>query len=528
MFDELKRTIELRRRFNAATGGRRLIVVSNRGPVEYQDGGDGRQEAVRGAGGVVTALAALERLGPLTWLAAPVTDADRRIALGLSAPAGPAGQLPGNLRLRFVPLDPEVQDLHYNVVSNPMLWFLHHGLWSELRRTDAWSELRHAWWYGYTPANAAFAYAVLSELRRPDTAPVVLFQDYQLYLAPEMVRRASPASVLHHFIHVPWPAPEVWREFPWAFTAAICRGLLANDIVRFQTAADAVNFLRTCRELVREADVDVESGVVWYGGRRTLVKATPVSVDVAQLRTAAVGPEVGGYRRRLEAMAPGRVVVRVDRLDPAKNIVAGFQAFDQLLTRRRGTMDDVTFFAFLVPSRCGIPEYDDYAREALALAEAINRRHAVDGRPRVRIFHEHNCEQALAGMTLYDVLLVNPKADGMNLVSKEGPVVNRRDGVLVLSTSAGSYAELGHAAIGVPPDDVEATADALALALTMPAAERARRAAALREAIARHDVVAWVEAQADDLAVLLRERAREEEAGYTRARMLPRLTGPRA
>jgi len=146
----------------------------------------------------------------------------------------------------------------------------------------------------------------------------------------------------------------------------------------------------------------------------------------------------------------------------------------------------------------------------------------------VRVFHEHNYEQALAGMTLYDVLLVNPKADGMNLVSKEGPVVNRRDGVLVLSTSAGSYAELGHAAIGVPPDDVEATADALAQALTMPAAERARRAAALREAIARHDVVAWVEAQADDLAALLRERAREEEAGYARARMLPPLTGARA
>lgn len=526
MFDELKGTIELRRTFSAATGGRRLVVVSNRGPVEYQDGGDGQPRALRGAGGVVTALTALERLAPLTWLAAPVTEMDRRIALGLPAPATPAGRLLGNLRLRFVPLDPRVQELHYNVVSNPMLWFLHHGLWSELQRPDVWSELRHAWRHGYVPANAAFAHAVLSELRRPDTAPVVMFQDYQLYLAPEMVRRAAPASVLHHFIHVPWPAPEVWREFPWAFSAAICRGLLANDVVRFQTAVDAANFLRTCRELVHEADVDAESGVVWYQGRRTLVTATPVSVDLAQLRAAAASPEVQRYRRRLAAMAPGRVIVRVDRLDPAKNIVAGFQAFDRLLSRRPGLLDDVTFFAFLVPSRCGIREYDDYARQALALAEDINRRHAVAGRPRVRVFHEHNFEQALAGMTLYDVLLVNAKADGMNLVSKEGPIVNRRDGVLVLSTTAGSYCELRDAAIGVPPDDVEATAAALDQALTMPPAERERRLVALRATIARHDLLAWVQAQADDLARLLDEQAREE-AGYAAAQALPPLTSSR-
>ncbi len=507
MFDELKRTVGMRRKLASATAGRRILVVSNRGPVEHHDNGATGPKALRGAGGLVTALTALERLGALTWLAAPATEADRRIALGQRAASGPAGETAGNLRLRFVALDPRVQDLYYNVAANPMLWFLHHGMWSELRRADAWSELRDAWREGYAPANAAFAHAILSELRRPDTAPVVLFQDYHLYLAPEIVRRASPSAVLQHFIHVPWPAPETWRAFPWTFGTAICRGLLANDVVRFQTHTDAVNFLRTCGELVPGARVDMEAGVVRVGERRTLVKATPVSVDLGFLAAAASSPAVEAYRQRLLAMAPGRTVVRVDRLDPTKNIIAGLQAFDRLLTRRPGQMDDLTMLAFLVPSRRGIPEYDVYARQVLALAEVINHRQAVDGRPRVRVFHEHNFEQALAGMTLYDALLVNPRADGMNLVSKEGPVVNRRDGVLVLSKAAGSWRELSGAALGVDPDDVAATEEALARALTMPADQRATRAAGLREAVASHDLLAWVEDQAEDLAALVAERA---------------------
>ncbi len=506
MFDELKRTFEIRRRLSALTGGRRIVVVSNRGPVEHRENGNGSARAMRGAGGLVSALASLERMGPLTWLAAPATEADRRIALGLATTVGPAGSMGGNLRLRFVPLDPEVQQLHYGVVSNPVLWFLQHDMLSELRRPDLPRELRPAWREGYARANAEFAHAVIRELRRPDTAPVVLFQDYHLYLAPAQVRRAVPNAVLHHFIHVPWPGPATWRDFPWAYGTAICESLLANDVVRFQTPADARNFLDTCLEMVWNADVDVDGGVVRFAGRQTRVKASPVSVDVARLRLVADSPEVRRHRQRLAALAPGRLIVRVDRLDPTKNILAGLEAFDRLLTTHRGEMDDVTMLAFLVPTRTGIEEYDEHTARVLSMVEAVNRRHSRGGAPRIHLFHEHNFEQALAGMTLYDVLLVNPRADGMNLVSKEGPVVNRRDGVLVLSRAAGSWQELAGAALGVEPGDVAGTADAMARALTMSATERSLRAERLRGIIRARDLTRWVEEQADDLASLLAER----------------------
>src|SRR5690606_7865900 len=113
---------------------------------------------------------------------------------------------------------------------------------------------------------------------------------------------------------------------------------------------------------------------------------------------------------------------------------------------------------------------------------------------------ENNYAQALAGMSLYDVLLVNPIIDGMNLVSKEGPTVNTRDGVLILSEGAGSYDQLRDGALAVTATDLEGTVRALHQALTMPAGERARLATSLREAVAAEDLGRWLFWQLQDLA----------------------------
>ncbi|MBI2862217.1 MAG: trehalose-6-phosphate synthase, partial [Chloroflexi bacterium] len=108
-------------------------------------------------------------------------------------------------------------------------------------------------------------------------------------------------------------------------------------------------------------------------------------------------------------------------------------------------------------------------------------------------------EQALAGMHLADVLLVNPLADGMNLVSKEGPIVNGQDGVLVLSRAAGSFEQLGEAALPVDPLNVEETADALYRAITMPLEERRKRLRRLQAIIQQADAGWWLRAQFEDL-----------------------------
>ena len=208
--------------------------------------------------------------------------------------------------------------------------------------------------------------------------------------------------------------------------------------------------------------------------------------------------------------------MRVDRVDPSKNIVAGFRAFGLLLERHPELIGQAKFLAFLVPSRTGIPEYRRCTGEVFAAIRDINSRYQQEDWRPIELFYENNYLQALAGMSLYDVLLVNPLADGMNLVSKEGPIVNEHDGVLVLSRGAGSHGELAEGAVSVDPLDIEGTAEGLASALSMPEAERRARAEQLRQTIERNDLSVWLRSQLEDLRSIALERSICSLAGAAR------------
>jgi len=159
--------------------------------------------------------------------------------------------------------------------------------------------------------------------------------------------------------------------------------------------------------------------------------------------------------------------------------------------------------SFLVPSRTSIPEYRSYAEDVFALADEINDRYGGGDWTPIKVFYEHDRLQALVALSLYDVLMVNPLVDGMNLVSKEGPVLNRRDGALVLSEAAGSFEELREGALSVRPEDIEGTAEALFTALTLGEEERRERAALMRRAVLRHDIGRWLQVQLHDLAAIV-------------------------
>ena len=479
--------------------GRRLILASNRGPLEFQQTVGGRLEAHRGSGGVVTALSSLERHLPVTWVASAITSGDLAVALGFEGEV-PTGTKRSSLRIRFVVSPPEQYDLYYNVFANSVLWFVQHNLHDLLPQKDLAATLATAWYNGYRPVNLAFAEAVLNELSCEDAAPLVMLHDYQLYLVAAFIRERAPCVLLHHFVHIPWPEPAKWAVLPSLIVRALCQGLLANDIVGFQTKRDSANFLATCAAVLPEARVDTASAAVQCAGRRTVVRAYPISVDLGALREAAASPQVAAYERRLRLLCCEKTIVRVDRLDPSKNVIAGFEAFGTLLARRPDLRGRVKFLAFLVPSRTGIQEYRRYAQSVFDLVAGINFTFGQSGWQPIDVFYENNYDQAIAGLRLYDVLMINSGLDGMNLVSKEGPIVNMRDGVLVLSHGAGSYAELGDGALGVAPYDVAETSAALEAALEMPPAERRSRARALRQAIERNDITVWLRSQLEDLS----------------------------
>ncbi len=472
----------------------RLIMVSNRGPVEHYVDDTGRISQRCSSGGVATALASLTTGTPMTWIATASSPADRMLAAG-----GRTVELAGGKRLRLVAPPSEAYDLFYGTFCNPILWFLQHSLWDRLQRANTEGETLDAWERGYLPVNQTFAEAVVDELERSDGPGRVMIHDYHFYAAPLFIRNLRPSAVLQQFIHIPWPGPEAWQHLPGPIVESICQGLLATDSVVFQTERSAENFIDTCQSFLADVRLDAAASSVTHAGHRTRVWWNPVSVDIWHLRSQLSSPEAEDYRAKLRAEAGQSTIVRVDRLDPAKNVAAGFRAFNRLLEKHPEWAGKTRRLAFLVPSRTGVPEYCAYAEEVFAEIEAVNGRHGRPGWTPITVYHEHNRLQALVALSLYDVLFVNPIVDGMNLVSKEGPVLNQRDGVLVLSDTAGSFAEFQDAALAVRPEDIDGTAEALHTALSMPAAERGERARRLREAVLSHSLAHWLRLLLEDL-----------------------------
>ena len=196
------------------------------------------------------------------------------------------------------------------------------------------------------------------------------------------------------------------------------------------------------------------------------------------------------------------MILRVDRTEPSKNIARGFQAFGEMLDLHPEHHGKVKFIALLVPSRLDVDEYRTYHDELMAAAGWVNSRHGTSEWEPVRVILGENYTRAVAALQLYDVLLVNSIADGMNLVAKEGPVVNQKDGVLVLSERTGARQQLESGALIISPCDVYATAEALHQALTMPASERKTRASRLRRLVEENDINAWFCEQIREIQLL--------------------------
>jgi len=455
---------------------RKLIVVSNRGPVSYGRGPDGTRTAQRGGGGLVTALRSLVQYHDVTWIASAITDEDR-IAAGETLEETSRDGSP--YRVRLVAHDPQAYDWYYNVVANPMLWFVHHSLWDLPYKPRLDAAFHRAWQDGYAAVNENFAAAVDAELSRtPDAA--VFFHDYHLYLAPRLVRERRPDAALMHFVHVPWPPPDYWRILPRDMRSAIHEGLIANDVVGFHTDRWRRNFIYSVRELLGE---DVTAKTV----------TAPISVDPAEFDELAQSDAVLSAERELVASRPEKLVVRVDRTDPSKNIVRGFRAFELYLDAHPEAHRHVGMLALLDPSRQDIPEYAEYLGAIQREARRVNDRFQQSGWRPIELQIADNFPHSVAAYKQFDVLLVNAIFDGMNLVAKEAPLVNQRDGVVVLSENAGAHAELGEWALTVNPFDVEGQAAAIGRALELDSTERRARLEAIREHVRTHDLNRWTD-----------------------------------
>jgi trehalose 6-phosphate synthase len=299
-------------------------------------------------------------------------------------------------------------------------------------------------------------------------------------------------------VHIPWPQSDYWTVLPEHLRRDVHAGLLANDVVGFHTGRWRRNFVRSCRDVLG-AVVEPETFVVASAGRRTLVSAHPISVDPSEFEELKDSEPVLAEERELVETRPEHLVLRVDRTDPSKNVVRGFRAFGVLLDEHPELHGRVSLLALLDPSRQDIPEYSEYLAAIQREVRTVNDRFQTEGWVPIRLEIADNFPQAVAAYKQYDVLLVNAVFDGLNLVAKEAPLVNERDGVLVLSENAGVHEEIGEWALTVNPFDIHGQAQALYEAIVLDVDERRRRIEAIREHVREHPVEAWIEAQLADL-----------------------------
>lgn len=444
-----------------------MIVVSHRGPVSFTSDDTGSFTTSQGGGGLVRAFQPLlDGTASGTWIAAALSGDD--VA---ATRAGAVRDLVG-ADLRLVVVDDEQHRLHYDVVSNSLLWFLLHDLFG-LGSDPTFDDAAHHALDAYRAVNEAFARVVC------DAAPagdVVLVQDYQLALVGGAVRRARPDLHVVHFTHTPFCGPDRWSVLPDDFGADLLASM-GGGPAGFHTPRWAEAF-RACAGDTAGPDVFV----------------APLGVDAEGLRTAAATAAVASERAALDELVGDRVaIVRADRIEPSKNIVRGLLAYDALLAHDPAQRERVVFVAMLYASRQSLALYREYADEVHATVARVNERWATRDWTPVLVDERDHFPRTLAGYQRADVVFVNPVKDGLNLVAKEAPIVNERDAVLCLSRDAGAFAELGDATIALHPFDVDQQAAALRDALAMPAAARAARAATLRERAAAITPEAWLD-----------------------------------
>ena len=474
---------------------RTLIIASNRGPVTLRQNENDDVEYQRGSGGLVTALSGLLQHAEAQWIACAQTKEDRAWRQG----EVPLGDSDEKVWVQFISPSEAAYEGYYGVIANPLLWFLQHSMWNIFREPTIDQTIWRHWEEGYVGVNTLFAEAITRQIQAASRPALVMLQDYHLYLAPQLIRykfRPKAKYTLTHFVHIPWPGSEDWAFLPSRMRRDILEGLCAVDLLGFQTHEDGLNFIRTCESHLPGAWVNYRQGKVRFRNHVTFVQDFPISIDVTGLKQFADSDEVNSYRDQLlQLHGDWQILLRIDRIEPSKNIVRGFQAFDELLELHPEHRGKVKFVALLVPSRLAVSEYGNYLDEVMGIAGRVNAKYGGNGWEPVRVLVEENYPRAVAGLQIYDVLLVNSIADGMNLVAKEGPIVNRRGGVLVLSERTGAYQQLEPGVLVVSPLDVYGTAEAMHQALTMPVEERRERAERLRSLVESHDIVDWLHQQ---------------------------------
>jgi trehalose 6-phosphate synthase len=493
----------LRRILRQDLKGDEVLIVSNREPYLHMRRKDNVVEIQRPASGLVTALEPVMRACSGTWIAHGAGSADRETVDGHDHVMVPPER--PSYRIRRVWLSKEEEQGYY-------FGFANEGLWPLCHIAHTRPSFRAPDWEHYQTVNRRFADVVQAEARTAD--PIVLVQDYHFALLPKMIRERLPRATIITFWHIPWPNPEAFGILPWR--EEVLEGMLGSSILGFHTQFHCNNFFDTVDRYL-EARVDRETFTISYGGNPTEVRRYPISIEWPP-SALQVQPTVEQCRRqvreRLDIPQHVKLGVGVDRLDYTKGILERLMAVERLLELDPRWIGQYSFLQAAAPSRASIEEYQNLDARVRSLAERINQRFGRAGyQPVILSIQHHDAAQVYELYRAAELCYVSSLHDGMNLVAKE--FVAARDdeqGVLMLSQFTGAARELPEALI-VNPYDIEQSAAAMHLALTMSPDEQRARMRSMRGLVQEFNVYRWAGRMLLDAA-----RMRHRKRVFARAR----------
>ncbi len=451
----------------------KTIIVSNRLPVRIERNQEGYRFKAS-EGGLATGLGSIYKEGNNIWIGWPGAAFEEDSVKG-EITAGLARE-----SMKPVFLTPQEVDEYYLGFSNQTLWPAFHYFVQYIRYSEEM-------WRAYEAANRKFANRILESLEPGD---IVWVHDYQLLLVPRMLRQAQPDITIGFFQHIPFPSYEVFRMLPWR--RALLDGMLGADYVGFHTYDDMRHFLSSVHRL---AGYDYNRNEIQLEDRLVVADSLPMGIDYEKFAQNAVSsPTEERMERYRKSFGATQVVLSVDRLDYSKGIPKRLQAFDLFLEQNPQYQEKVSLLLIVVPSRDAVPSYQELKEEVDQLVGQINSKYGRISWTPIHYFYRSYPLPALSAFyRLSDVAMITPLRDGMNLVCKEY-IASRphKTGVLVLSEMAGSAKELSDALL-VNPNDLQAMADTLKKALTMPKEEQRQHIEVMQQSLQKYTIFNWVE-----------------------------------
>ncbi|GAB3190812.1 hypothetical protein GCM10027061_16510 [Nesterenkonia suensis] len=482
-----------------------FVVVANRLAVDRVTTDDGGTGWRRSPGGLVTALAPIMSQSDGAWV-------------GWHGAADETLEPFDHQGMHLVPVplsDQEVED-YYEGFSNATLWPLYHDV-------IARPEFHRHWFEAYRRVNQRFAQAAAEVAAQGAT---VWIQDYQLQLAPAMLRELRPDVRIGFFNHIPFPPPGLFSQLPWRHS--VLRGLLGADLIGFQRESDARNFQRVVRHrlghYIKSDKVFVPPGApapgaespanglhadptrgtaprqlsapTTEGFRIAEAKAFPISIDTDKIVELSERPDIiaRSQQIRRELGEPETIFLGVDRLDYTKGIRHRLKAYEELLRDGDLSVGQACLVQVASPSREGVESYRRLREEIEGAVGRINGEYDTLAHTAIRyLHHSYPVEEMVALYLAADVMLVTALRDGMNLVAKEYVAAKKSaDGVLVLSEFTGAADQLRQALL-INPHDVDELKAAMVKAATIDPEEARRRMRSLRRQVVSHNVQRWAE-----------------------------------